>query len=556
MPPVADIAAAPPAIRAAFAALAAARGLTPPGAWLEGAGAPVPAPDSPRALAGLYEQALPRAGRKAAGTYFTPEYVVDWLVRETLAPLLDAGVPWTNLTVLDPAVGGGDFLAGALRYLCARTGAPPAAVAARCLYGVDMDPAALAVARLRLWLEAGGAPVPHLRGGNALHGWDWAAAFPAECAAGGFHAVLGNPPWGARLPAPERAALRAAYPQILEREINSYTPFLARALTLLRPGGLMGMIVPEGWLVNKSEAAFRRWLLDHADLRALALLRKQVFAHAPDVVPVLVVAGRGPQRPEGARIYRFGFTQAPQRLPALQWEETATLQPQEWREQPFTLFSVNERAALRERYRALRSACAPLSDATGAAPRLVHLSDGVYKTHLLPLLGAGGPPVLLAGAQLQRYALRPAGAALAAGAWARLSPGEQAKFAGAKLLLHALKKPGVRYRVAGAWAPPGLVASNNFLVLTPAPGCPHDLLFFLGLLNSRFVNRWYSDHFFQVNIEAYTLGAVPVPPVTRADHDRLVDLVHHRAPDAAVDALVYRLYGLTPAEAAAVDATF
>lgn len=554
-----EVAAAPAPVRAAFAALAAARGLQPPPGWAPppgaGGGVPPGAGAPPRVLAALYEQQLPPVGRRAGGSYFTPGYLVDWLVRETLGPLLDAGVPWTDLTVVDPAVGGGDFLAGALRYLAARTGAPPAAIAARCLYGVDVDPAAVAVARLRLWLEAGGAPVPHLRAGNALHGWDWAAAFPGALARGGFAAVLGNPPWGARLPAAERQALRAAYAAIVDGEINSYTPFIARGLSLLRPGGLLGYVVPEGWLVNKSEAAFRRWLLDHGDIRTLAVLRKHVFPGAPDMVPVLLVAGRGPQGP-AARLCRFGFTQPPRRLPALAWEEVSTVAPAAWRDNPFAVFAVGGGVVLAERYRALRDTCTPLSDATGRVPPLVRLSDGVYKTRLRALLGPGGPPVLLAAAELRRYQVRHAGATLAAGAWARLSPGEQARFAGPKLLLHALKKPGVPYRVVAAHDPGGLVAANNFLVLTAAPGCPYDLHFLLGLLNSRFVNRWYSDHFIQVNIEAYTLGAVPIPRVSRHDHDELVALVRRRAPDAEVDALVYRLYGLTPTEVAAVEASF
>ncbi len=552
-------------VRAAFAAMARFRGLTPPVPWYATGelSSDFPADGPPRLLAELYERGLSRDGRKASGTFFTPEYLVDWLVQATLGPLLDAGVDWSDLTVVDPAVGGGDFLAGALRYLTARTEAPPAAVA-RCLYGLDLDPAAVAVAQMRLWLEAGGTALPHLRTGNALHGWDWRAAFPQVFARGGFVAVLGNPPWGAQLPAPERAALRRAYPDILRGEINSYTPFVARALNLVRPGGLVGYVVPEGWLVNKGEEAFRRWLLDQADLHRLAVLRKGVFPGAPDVIPVLLVAARGgppsPGAPSatspGTQVHLFGFNQPRRRLPELVWEETKTLLPQQWRDNPFAIFTVNQRAGLLERYRVLRETCTPLSDATGRRPRLVHVSDGVYKTRLRALLGPGGPPALLAAAELQRYTLQPAGATLAADAWVQLTPGERAKFSAPKLLLHALKKPGVRYRVAAAYDPGGLVASNNFLVLTPAPECPCDLHFLLALLNSRFVNRWYSDHFIQVNIEAYTLGAIPIPPVDRPTHDALAELARRRAPDAEVDALVYRLYGLTPAEVAVVEATF
>ena len=57
--------------------------------------------------------------RKAGGVYYTPTYIVDYIVQQTLGPLLDGRIPKTatGLSILDPACGSGSFLLGALDFL-------------------------------------------------------------------------------------------------------------------------------------------------------------------------------------------------------------------------------------------------------------------------------------------------------------------------------------------------------------------------------------------------------------------------------------------------------
>ncbi len=112
--------------------------------------------------------------RKATGTFYTPRALTTYLVRRTLAPLVDGASPEAilGLRVVDPAMGSGAFLVAACRYLA---GAYESAlvtaggchasdigdadrrlfrrlVAQRCLYGVDRNPVAVQLARLSLWL--------------------------------------------------------------------------------------------------------------------------------------------------------------------------------------------------------------------------------------------------------------------------------------------------------------------------------------------------------------------------------------------------------------------
>ena len=139
-----------------------------------------------------------RDGRKATGTFYTPRPVTAFLVRRTLQPLIAgrSADEILRLRVLDPAMGSGAFLVAACRYLASAveealigegrwhpgdiTAADRAAlrrdVAQRCLYGVDMNPVAVQLARLSIWLATLAADKPltfldhHLAAGNSLVG--------------------------------------------------------------------------------------------------------------------------------------------------------------------------------------------------------------------------------------------------------------------------------------------------------------------------------------------------------------------------------------------------
>ena len=136
-----------------------------------------------------------RAARKAAGAFYTPRSITESLVRDVLEPLVEGASAdrILSLRVLDPAMGSGAFLVAACRYLAdaceaarAREGAAPAGeieragirrlVAQRCLFGVDMNPMAVHLARLSLWLTTLAADLPltfldhHLLAGDSLVG--------------------------------------------------------------------------------------------------------------------------------------------------------------------------------------------------------------------------------------------------------------------------------------------------------------------------------------------------------------------------------------------------
>ncbi|NGM71046.1 N-6 DNA methylase [Natronolimnobius sp. AArcel1] len=152
--------------------------------------------------------------RKATGAYYTPDYVVTYIVEETVDPLIDEiradlqeqgfetgtheylGAFYRrvlDLTILDPAMGSGHFLTRATEYLAQQVMEEVREieeatafdeqrvrrdVAKECIYGVDLNGMAVELAKLSMWLETLAADQPlafldhHLKAGNSLVGSD------------------------------------------------------------------------------------------------------------------------------------------------------------------------------------------------------------------------------------------------------------------------------------------------------------------------------------------------------------------------------------------------
>ena len=137
-----------------------------------------------------------KSKRKASGSYYTSEAIVRSMVENTLGPLCERKTfeEILRLKVLDPAMGSGHFLIGVIDYLALELATHPDAppmttgdtdteiaywrrrVVENCIYGVDLNPMAVELAKVSLWLHtvAKGEPLSfldhHIRCGNSLIG--------------------------------------------------------------------------------------------------------------------------------------------------------------------------------------------------------------------------------------------------------------------------------------------------------------------------------------------------------------------------------------------------
>ncbi|MGB8220352.1 MAG: hypothetical protein WCE46_08230 [Methanoregula sp.] len=275
--------------------------------------------------AGVFDQYLARTIRRSAahqviivdrpdadvGRVMPSPALMDYAVEQTLAAARagrsnDEPLP---LRIIDPACGAGAFLVRAYHGLIPSPSGMQYTFVERTdllrhtLHGLDIDPHAVAAARMLLALaalegdDAGTLPVGFfpvfrdllrilsdtIRCGNALVGpeiaddeswafcparerhalrlFNWREGFFEILAPGGFDAVISCPP---ESPVPARECLQ----QYVQRHFATCDPgarlsafFIEKGLSLLRPRGVLGYVIGDRWLHGKSGSPLRELLL-------------------------------------------------------------------------------------------------------------------------------------------------------------------------------------------------------------------------------------------------------------------------------------------------------
>lgn len=289
--------------------------------------------------------------RENKGIVTTPRYIADRIVEDTLAPIAEGkdenGL--LGLHVADISCGSGVFLLSAYEYLTGRmldivgTDDPMRTftlrreILRRCIYGVDVDPLAVEIAKFSLMvqlLEHVGRDIAdaflsgtrkrllpnidsHVVTGNSLvdngyylmrpgtrdadtlkrvRAFDWDGDFPAE----GFDAIVGNPPYVRvqRLVnyAPEEYEYAKAegspYTTGKASTIDKYFLFVERAMGKIRSGGTLGYIVPNKFMTNQSGRILRRLLSRTGRIkRIIHFGDQQVFAGRLTYTCILEISG-------------------------------------------------------------------------------------------------------------------------------------------------------------------------------------------------------------------------------------------------------------------------
>ncbi len=252
--------------------------------------------------------------RKAGGVYYTPSYIVNYIVQNTVGKQIEGQSPAAlagdkttpPFRVLDMACGSGSFLLGAYQFLldhCLKwyqdnpskkhakavyqsargeiclTIAERKRILTTHIYGVDIDRQAVETTKLSLLLKAlegendatlsqqmllfHERALPNLsdniKCGNSLiasdfsmvpedlvrvRAFDWPAQFPEAMKAGGFDAVIGNPPYV------RQETLGPMFKDYTQKHFATYagtadlyTYFIERAHNILQPTGFFGYIV-------------------------------------------------------------------------------------------------------------------------------------------------------------------------------------------------------------------------------------------------------------------------------------------------------------------------
>jgi type I restriction enzyme M protein len=216
-----------------------------------------------------------RHQRGDRGEFFTPHPIVKLAV-EMIAPK-------SNEKVIDPACGSGGFLIQTISHVCrTNAGIDRAAYIQEQIRGIEFNPDVALSAMIRLAFEGGAGT--EILCANAL---DENAQLDNA-----FDVVLTNPPFGSKGKIEDQRILRSyllarrwnktQYDewQVTRNVLAGQSPeilFIEKCLKLLRPGGRMAIVLPDGLLQNVSNSHIRFWIRSQAKVLGAVSIPQDAF---------------------------------------------------------------------------------------------------------------------------------------------------------------------------------------------------------------------------------------------------------------------------------------
>ncbi len=262
-----------------------------------------------RVMDDAFEYLMPSVAKKKNGQFFTPRYVIDMCVK-----MLN---PKKRDYVVDPACGSGGFLLHTMDWVRSTQYRPGAGehfihdYAAKYLWGIDFDERSAKVSRAlmliagdgrshvyklnsldpREWIqiEEGMGAIVGLKSVNLIRSkkptpgvirepeaWEYLTDFS-------FDVLFTNPPFAGEIR--DQGILsryelarkgRGAYARP-EAKVERDVLFIERCLHLLKPGGRMAIVLPQGKFNNSTLAYIREWILSRARVLAVVGLHPNTF---------------------------------------------------------------------------------------------------------------------------------------------------------------------------------------------------------------------------------------------------------------------------------------
>lgn len=270
-------------------------------------------------ISNVYEYFIGIENQKKDGAYYTPLFLVDYILNETVEQKLN-----DDVKILDPSCGSGIFLVESLRKLienkypdtsnCDKESIK--AIAKQSIYGVDKDPNAIQVAIFSIYLtlldyqtpaDIESFKFPKLLNENFFVSdfFDKANLFNSKFADIAFTHIVGNPPWkrgkgGEKTPSfvkyidDRKKAEGKQTPKIAIGNAEIAQAFVLRAMDFAQAGTLCALIVNSKSLYNSGGKEFRSYFLHNNYLNKvleLAPVRREVFNSSNDsaIAPAAVL---------------------------------------------------------------------------------------------------------------------------------------------------------------------------------------------------------------------------------------------------------------------------
>ncbi|MCK5599629.1 N-6 DNA methylase [bacterium] len=277
-------------------------------------------------ISNIYEYFIGKENQAKKGAYYTPKFLVDYILNQTIDKHYNENPDEYNCKILDPACGSGIFLVEALRRIIERyrdlngnsiSNKKLNEIAESNIYGIDKDNNAVNVAIFSIYLtlldyqepkDIENFQFPNLREKGNFHDsdfFDLNAKFN-ELTKMEFDFIVGNPPWKRgssedalfltyvenRIKEETERTQCSSLPEVSDKQIAQ--AFLLRVSDFCGQKTLCSLVITSKILYNLKARKFREYLLKNYfidRLLELSPVRREIFDESNDVsiAPAAVV---------------------------------------------------------------------------------------------------------------------------------------------------------------------------------------------------------------------------------------------------------------------------
>lgn len=301
---------------------------------------------------------LSQSRRKKDGIFYTPDYIVRYIVDNSLGRYLREHEEkfkeefklkddindenyvkreaqayekyqsfLQNVKVVDPACGSGAFLVYVFDYLLAENKRVSSilggglfssedymkSILKNNIFGVDLNEESVEITKLSLWLKSAEKDKQlttldkNIRCGNSIidsvdvvqgKAFNWQKAFPEVFAVGGFDVVVGNPPYVRQeLLSPYKAYLESNY-KVFAGTTDLFAYFYEKSLNILKPNGLMAFISNTFTKTTGAGEVLRDYLAKNAELVQFIDFGTLVVFEGATTYPIILVLRNSTKKSE------------------------------------------------------------------------------------------------------------------------------------------------------------------------------------------------------------------------------------------------------------------
>jgi len=357
---------------------------------------------------------------------------------------------------------------------------------------------------------------------------------------GGFDIVVANPPYVLVSSDDILAPLyRTKYKTANEGKVNLYKLFYEFGLSILKEGGTLSYITPNTYLTNKDSSVLRNMFFTQTALQEIIEYteKDKVFENVTQAVTTIVLQKRKPLHNDtvSVRTYKHGHSICDQS----DLKKSGVILP-------------------------INSVIIHLNTFSNRLSNWFSIYQGeinlTAKRHLFSIDKGNNKLPMWRGNNVGKYYCQSTPIE-----WCETSGSKPSLYDHERIVMQQVSNQNQPFRTKAFLSPQGFICGNSTNGLSPVK--PNvNLLYYIGLINSKTFNYYFDYFSFTNHITAAELKSIPIPNATLEQQEQIAGLVQSiqdtkqnntkadiSALEHQIDKLVYELYGLNKEEIAVIE---